>query len=143
MATLKFLCAITLMGMAVAACNTRPPEMDAEARPRRTIGVNAHLWRAAQDTLRFLPNLKSDPYGGIIISDWYFPTADKSERIKLTVHIADQLLVPQAIAVTVFRQVRTGADWQTAATDPNTARQLEDRILTRALALARAAPSSS
>ena len=37
------------------------------------IGVNAFLWRGALDTLSFLPLTSADPFGGVIITDWYTP----------------------------------------------------------------------
>src|SRR6185312_1833780 len=35
------------------------------------IGVNSYLWRASLDTLAFMPLASADPYGGVIITDWY------------------------------------------------------------------------
>ena len=37
------------------------------------IGVNAYLWRATLDTISFLPLTSADPFGGVIITDWYQP----------------------------------------------------------------------
>ena len=34
-----------------------------------TIGVNGYLWRAALDTLSFMPLASADPYGGVIVTD--------------------------------------------------------------------------
>ena len=36
-----------------------------------TIGVNAYLWRAALDTLSFMPLVQADSNGGVIVTDWY------------------------------------------------------------------------
>ncbi|MEC8247213.1 MAG: DUF3576 domain-containing protein, partial [Pseudomonadota bacterium] len=35
------------------------------------LAVNADLWRAALDTLSFMPLASADPNGGVIITDWY------------------------------------------------------------------------
>ncbi|MEK7801229.1 MAG: DUF3576 domain-containing protein, partial [Pseudomonadota bacterium] len=35
------------------------------------ITVNAYLWRAALDTVSFMPLASADPFGGTIITDWY------------------------------------------------------------------------
>ena len=35
------------------------------------LGVNAYLWRGALDTLSFMPLASADPFGGVIITDWY------------------------------------------------------------------------
>ena len=52
------------------------------------IGVNAYLWRAALETLDFLPLTQADPFGGVIITDWYSPERP-DERFKLNVYILD------------------------------------------------------
>ena len=37
----------------------------------QTIGVNGFLWRASLDTLAFMPLLTADPFGGVILTDWF------------------------------------------------------------------------
>ena len=37
------------------------------------LGVNSFLWRASLDTLSFMPLASADPFGGVIITDWYAP----------------------------------------------------------------------
>ena len=51
------------------------------------IGVNAFLWRGALDTLSFLPLTSADPFGGVIITDWYTPADSPGERFKATAYI--------------------------------------------------------
>ena len=51
------------------------------------LGVNAYLWRGALDTLSFMPLSSADPFGGVIITDWYTPTAANDERFKATAYI--------------------------------------------------------
>lgn len=98
------------------------------------IGVNSYLWRASLDTVSFMPLASADPFGGVILTDWYSPTATPDERLKLNVFILDRQLRSNALQVRVFRQVRKGkgGDWRDADVTPDTARQLEDSILTRA-----------
>jgi hypothetical protein len=98
----------------------------------RTLGVNAYLWQASLDTLSFLRLASADPFGGVIISDWYAPPGSFAERLKVTVYIMDRALRDDGLKVVVFRQTRNGADWQWAQASPDTARKLEDAILTRA-----------
>ena len=43
----------------------------AAAVPANAIGVNGFLWRATLDTLAFMPLVSADPYGGVVITDWY------------------------------------------------------------------------
>ena len=97
------------------------------------IGVNAFLWRATLDTISFMPLLSADPFGGVIITDWYAPPETPDERFKMTVYILTRALRSDGVQVTVFRQER-GADgaWEDRATNPGTAISLEDKILERA-----------
>lgn len=96
------------------------------------IGVNAYLWRAALDTVSFMPLASADPFGGVILTDWYSAPDTPNERTKLNVFILDRQLRADGIQVKVFRQVKKGGAWQDASVDPATARKLEDTILTRA-----------
>ena len=34
------------------------------------VSVNAFLWRAALDTVSFMPLASADPFGGVILADW-------------------------------------------------------------------------
>ena len=97
------------------------------------IGVNAFLWRATLDTISFMPLLSADPFGGVIITDWYAPPETPDERFKMTVYILTRALRSDGVQVTVFRQER-GANgaWEDRATNPGTAISLEDKILERA-----------
>ena len=112
-----------------------------EDRARRTdiaasqitqIGVNAYLWRASLDTLSFLPLTSADPFGGVIISEWYVAPSSPNERLKVTVYIMDRALRADGLKVVVFRQVKAPAGWADATPSPDTAHKLEDSILTRA-----------
>lgn len=98
------------------------------------LGVNSYLWRASLDTVSFMPLASADPFGGVILTDWYTPEATPNERLKLNVFILDRQLRSDAIQVRVFRQMRKtkGNDWRDVPVAPETARQLEDSILTRA-----------
>lgn len=97
------------------------------------LGVNSYLWRAALDTVSFMPLASADPFGGVILTDWYAPEETPNERLKLNVFILDRQLKSSGIQVKVFRQDRKkGGAWKDANVDPATARQLEDSILTRA-----------
>lgn len=97
------------------------------------LGVNAFLWRASLDTVSVWPVASADPYGGVIITDWYTPPQTPSERFKLNVYIIDRALRADGIRVAVFRQVRTASgEWQDAQVQQETATKLEDAILMRA-----------
>ena len=96
------------------------------------IGVNAYLWRGALQTLDFMPLASADPFGGLIITDWYQPPESPDERLKVHVLILDRALRADAVKVSVFRQTRQGGGWADAPVDPKTASALEDKILTKA-----------
>ncbi|MCB1556106.1 MAG: DUF3576 domain-containing protein [Alphaproteobacteria bacterium] len=96
------------------------------------IGVNSFLWRASLDTVSFMPLASADPFGGVILTDWYSPPENTDERFKLNVFILDRQLRSDGVQVKLFRQIRKSGEWRDAAASPATARQLEDTILTRA-----------
>lgn len=96
------------------------------------IGVNSFLWRATLDTVSFMPLVSADPFGGVIITDWYTPQQTPTERFKVTVYILDRALRADGIRVAVFRQVRQGDNWADQAAAPNTAISMENAILQRA-----------
>lgn len=96
------------------------------------IGVNTFLWRASLDTVSFMPLASADPFGGVILTDWYTPPENASERFKINVFILGRTLRSDGVRVRVFRQALVGGTWKDAEVDPATATQLEDTILTRA-----------
>lgn len=97
------------------------------------IGVNAYLWRGALETLNFMPLASADPFGGLIITDWYQPANAPDERLKVHVLILDRALRADAVQVSVFRQGRDPrGEWVEKPVDPQTPVELEDKILTKA-----------
>lgn len=100
--------------------------------PSGSIGVNSCLWRATLDVLSFLPLALADPFGGVILTDWYTSTLRSDERIKVNVRILDSRLRADALRLSVFRQKLIKGQWVDRPTDPTTARELEDAILTKA-----------
>lgn len=99
---------------------------------RITLGVNSYLWHATLDTLSFMPLASADPYGGVIITDWYSAPTDPNERMKVTIYILDRRLRADGIKIAAFRQTRSNGAWEDAEVNPQTAAKLEDAILTRA-----------
>ena len=47
------------------------------------IGVNSYLWRATLDTVSFMPLASADPFGGVILTDWYTDPQNPNERVKI------------------------------------------------------------
>jgi len=96
------------------------------------LGVNAYLWRGALDTLSFMPLQSADPFGGVIITDWYTPPDSPNERFKATAYILGRELRSDAIRVTVFRQVFQDGRWTDAEVSPVTVGDIENKVLARA-----------
>ncbi|HEY2068337.1 MAG TPA: DUF3576 domain-containing protein [Rhizomicrobium sp.] len=114
----------------------------ASSSGRMTLGVNTYLWHASLDTLAFLPVQSADPFGGVIITDWYSAPENPAERMKVTVYILDRRLRADGIKIAVFRQTRSNEGWVDAQVNPDTATKLEDAILARARELRLASKTS-
>ena len=105
------------------------------------IGVNAFLWRGALDTLSFLPLTSADPFGGVIITDWYTPADASGERFKATAYILGRELRSDGIRVSVFRQVNQGGRWVDAPVSSVVQADIENKVLDRARRLREQAAS--
>ncbi len=104
----------------------------AEKSQGNLIGVNGFLWRASLDTVSFMPLASADPFGGVILTEWYTAPETPGERTKLNVFVMGRELKSDAIQVKVFRQVNDGGAWRDAKVSEETSLKLEDAILTRA-----------
>ena len=51
------------------------------------MSVNPFLWRAALETIDFMPLSSADQIGGTIITDWYSTSGNEKERCKLNIFI--------------------------------------------------------
>ena len=96
------------------------------------LGVNAYLWRAALDTLSFMPLANADPFGGTIITDWYQPPSAGGERFKATAYILGRQLRADGVKVSVFRQQALNGQWVDAPVSPTTTSEIENKVLARA-----------
>lgn len=96
------------------------------------IGVNGYLWRATLDTLSFMPLVSADPFGGVIITDWYEDPKTPGERFKVNALILDKSLRADGVKITVFKQKLQRGAWRDEKIDPALERSLEDTVLTRA-----------
>ena len=135
--------ALTLATLGLTACGAVSKINPFDGDGRRTVastaandaalGVNSYLWRATLDTFAFMPLASADPYGGVIITDWYVNPEKPDERLKVTVYILDTRLRADGLNVTVFKQAR-GADgsWVDAPVSDQTEIDLENAVLTRA-----------
>jgi hypothetical protein len=113
----------------------RARQQTAVSSDATAIGVNTFLWRASLDVVNFMPLASADPYGGLIITDWYTNPEKPDERFKVNIYILDTRLRADGVNVSIVRQTKSGADWISAPTSPNTEEQMENAILAKARAL--------
>lgn len=104
----------------------------AQAQEGGALGVNAYLWRGALDTLSFMPLASADPFGGVIITDWYQPPTSGGERFKATAYILGRQLRADGVKVSIFRQVAQGGQWVDQPVSPTTTSEIENKVLARA-----------
>ena len=104
----------------------------AQAQEGGALGVNAYLWRGALDTLSFMPLASADPFGGVIITDWYQPPTSGGERFKATAYILGRQLRADGVKVSIFRQVAQGGQWVDQPVSAVTTSEIENKVLARA-----------
>lgn len=106
---------------------------DEEKAGANPLGVNSFLWRATLDTLAFLPIASADPFGGVVLTDWYEDPETPGERFKVNALILDRSLRADSIRISLFKQKKTQeGHWRDAEISKAKARAIEDAILTRA-----------
>ena len=96
------------------------------------LAVNKYLWRGALETIGFMPLASADPFGGVIVTEWYSPPTTSGERFKATVYVLGRQLRSDGVKVTIFRQTRDGDQWTDAPANPATATDIENKILAKA-----------
>lgn len=97
------------------------------------VAVNAFLWRASLDTIAFMPLASADPFGGVVITDWYANPDTPNERFKVNVFILSRDLQSDGLRVSVFHQVKSkDGMWADSTVPSDMATKLENAILLRA-----------
>jgi Domain of unknown function (DUF3576) len=134
--------ALACASLGVAGCShIMHPLGGADSGPKQVanpdsaaqIGVNGYLWRATLDVLSFMPLASADPYGGVVITDWYANPEKPDERFKITVYILDARLRADGLSVAVFTQHKTAdGQWIDAPSANQTDTDFENIILTKA-----------
>ena len=147
---LRQLGGLAAVGLVLAACNGDPAlqrermerdrnaefgiseesffDLFANRRDAETsISVNRYLWQASLDVLSFLPLEGTDPFTGLIVTDWGRVAGDATPY-RVTVYISEPALDARSLKVAAFRQVGGGAVPVAEAEN----RRVEDAILTRA-----------
>ena len=98
------------------------------------ITVNEYLWRASLDTVSFIPLRTADPFGGVILTEWYTPASAPGERLKVDIFILDRQLSSNGVRVSIHKQVYNKAtkQWVAKEVDRKILNDFEETILTRA-----------
>lgn len=112
-----------------------------EGAERRTgAAVNTFLWRAALDTVGFMPVEVADVQGGVIQTGWYEDQERPNERFKVNVFIISDDLKADGVRVGVMREGRENdeAAWHQAGSSTDAAEGLRSIIVDRAKELANA-----
>ncbi len=123
---------LLISALAVASCGGGGRD-SARLAAQSAAQVNSYLWRATLDTLAFMPLQSADPYGGVVITDWFVNPEKPDERFKATAYILDTRLRADGLNVTVFKQTRDPAGgWIDAPLAPQTDTDIENAILTKA-----------
>jgi len=91
--------------------------------PNVTVEVNRYLWNASLEILDFMPIEAADPFSGVIVYGYGTPPGG-GRAFRATVYITDPALDARSLRVAL--QSRAGP------VDRETARAVEDAILTRA-----------
>ena len=109
-----------------------PSKNDDDSSAKGGIGVNSFLWRASLDTISFMPIASADPFGGVIITDWYEDPATPGQRFKANITILDNRLRADGVRVALFKQKLDGTNWRDIPVAKQSETDIENAILTRA-----------
>lgn len=100
--------------------------------PQTGGGVSPVLWEAVHDALKFAGVSSEDPMTGLVVTNWYSPPGNPSERLRVTAFITSRALRSDSLSVSVQRQVNANGQWQDAPIDRDVVSGLESNILLRA-----------
>ena len=97
-----------------------------------SLPINELLWISTLDTLDFMTFEKIDPFGGVIITDWFIDENDDKIRNKITITFLGSELKATAIKAGVMREKFQNNNWVSDGFSDGLARKIEDLILSRA-----------
>lgn len=128
-----------LLAALLAACSHGDPAPRLAAARVSTLAINNYIWRAALETIKFMPLAQADASSGTILTDWYSHPQVPNERVKLTVLVLDRELRADALSVGATRQELRQGVWVTVPLRADTVQKLEEAILQRARQLRQSA----
>jgi hypothetical protein len=94
--------------------------------------VNPYLWKASLDTISFMPLSSTDPFAGLIITDWYTSESNITERCKLNIFINGKELKTTNLKVSSFCQTLNNNQWVNRPSNKEDNIKLENAILNNA-----------
>lgn len=94
--------------------------------------INPYLWRATLETINFMPIASADPFGGIIITDWYSTQKNPKERCKLNIFIRGAELKTENLKVNSFCENKINNDWVNSSIKNEDNIKIENAILNKA-----------
>ncbi len=95
----------------------------------RAIRPNPDLWVAAGNQLGFARKRMSDPFAGVLATDWYRPKEAPGERLRVTINILGSDLEARNLRIAIIRQVRRGGVWRNGPVSASTVATLHTRIM--------------
>ena len=95
--------------------------------------INPYLWKGSLETVNFMPLISADPFGGIIITDWYTSESNLNERCKLNIFIKGVEFKTENIKVNSFCQTLSESNnWVDKSINIENNIKLENAILNKA-----------
>ena len=91
------------------------------------------LWRAALDTIDFMPLASANYSGGIIITDWYSENNNEGESVKISIRFLSNEIRADAIDINVFlKQCDQNLNCVTSQNQGQLSKELAANILRKA-----------
>lgn len=115
-----------LFGDLIIGGPPRPAEVGAGAT-----NVNLYLWRAALETLSIGPLSSADPFGGVIITDWFTMEEDPDHQYRITAYILGRDLRTDNLRVALYIRPQT-PDAAATRASPAAETRMENVILAKA-----------
>jgi len=95
--------------------------------------INPYLWKGSLETISFMPLTSADPFGGIIITDWYAEQNGSNQRCKINIFIKGVELKTENLKVNSFCQKLNEKNvWIDQKTNQENNTKLENAILNKA-----------
>ena len=94
--------------------------------------INPYLWKATLNTLSFMPLSSTDPFAGIIITDWYTDEDSLGERCKLNIFVTGKDLKTDNLKVSSFCQSFNDNQWVNKPSIKKNNIRIENAILNKA-----------